>query len=139
MELSDRLKTGVDWQDAQHREFISRIERLMAAMDEGRESEEISGLFDFLGAYVLVHFGAEEVRMEKLGFKGMESHLLEHDHFKYELDELLEEFREDGATQYLAMQIKRRLLDWFVNHIGGIDQMLGGFLLESDSPGPDRS
>lgn len=131
MELSDRLKTGIDWQDAQHGEFISRIERLMNAMDMGREAEEISGLFEFLGAYVLVHFKAEEARMKEHDFKGEQGHLLEHEHFKYELNELQNEFKNDGASKYLATQIKRRLLDWFVNHIGGTDQMLGGFLLES--------
>ena len=132
MELSDRLKTGVDWQDAQHREFINRIERLMSAMDEGREAEEISGLFDFLGAYVLVHFGAEEARMKEHDFKDSQGHLLEHEHFKYELNELQFEFKGNGASQYLATQIKRRLLDWFVNHIGDPDQTLGNFLLERD-------
>jgi hemerythrin len=135
MELSDRLKTGIDWQDAQHREFIIRIERLMSAMDEGREAEEISGLFDFLGAYVLVHFGEEESRMEDQGFKGKDAHFLEHNHFKFELNELQNEFRTNGASQYLAMQIRRRLLDWFVNHIGGPDQVLGGFLQESGPGG----
>jgi hemerythrin len=130
MELNDSLKTGVPWMDSQHREFISRIERLIAAMREGTSSVDISALFDFLGAYVLVHFGAEEAKMKDQDFQGLKSHVMEHEHFKYELDGLRKEFQRDGASGYLATQIKRRLLDWFVNHIGGIDQTLGGFLQE---------
>ena len=128
MELNDSLKTGVDWMDSQHTEFISRIERLIEAIAEGRANDDIVGLFDFLGDYVLIHFCAEETRMKESGFKGIKNHLLEHDYFKYELGELRDEFKKTGASRYLATQIKRRLLDWFVNHIGGIDQTLGGFL-----------
>jgi hemerythrin len=130
MELNDSLKTGIDWMDSQHMEFISRIENLIDAMREGREGGDISALFDFLGDYVLIHFGEEETKMKEGEFQGLTSHLLEHDHFRYELDELRKEFQRDGASSYLSAQIKRRLLDWFVNHIGGIDQTLGGFLQE---------
>ena len=131
MELNDSLKTGLDWMDSQHMEFILRIERLIEAMNDGREDDDISALFDFLGDYVRVHFGDEETRMKDQDFQGAKSHLLEHDYFRYELDELRKEFEKGGASGDLATQVKRRLLDWFINHIGGIDQTLGGFLQES--------
>jgi len=132
MELNDSLKTGLAWIDAQHKEFISRIERLIEAMRDGTEGDDISALFDFLGAYVLVHFGEEESKMREQNFQGLTNHVIEHDYFKFELDQLRKEFQADGASPYLSTQVKRRLLDWFVNHIGGIDQTLGGFLQVSE-------
>ena len=44
MELNDSLKTGIDWMDSQHAEFISRIERLIEAMREGRAVDDIATL-----------------------------------------------------------------------------------------------
>lgn len=57
---SSEFEVGVELIDRQHRELIDRINKLLAAIREGRGREETFKVMRFLQEYVVEHFSAEE-------------------------------------------------------------------------------
>jgi hemerythrin len=56
---TDSLAVGIPEIDQQHQELFLRLERLLRGI-VGGEREEVGRLLEFLGDYVVRHFGAEE-------------------------------------------------------------------------------
>ena len=132
IEWSESLSTGVDWQDAQHKELFRRINALLDAMNVGMGKEEVSKLFTFLDEYFVVHFDAEEKAMHQLGYGNTLAHLAEHTRFIEDVSSLAREASE-GVTTSLLIKVQRRVVDWLINHIGGIDKGLGAAMLKADT------
>lgn len=130
IEWSESLSTGVDWQDTQHKELFRRINALLDAMNVGLGKEEISKLFDFLDEYFVVHFDAEEKAMHQCGYANTLAHLAEHTRFIEDVSSLAQEAHE-GITTSLLIKVQRRVVDWLINHIGGIDKGLGAAILKA--------
>jgi len=66
--------------DAQHQELFRRLEALLTAMMKG-DKGEVGRLFDFLGAYVVEHFGAEEKLMKERAYPDYAVHKSAHERF----------------------------------------------------------
>ncbi|MBI5644094.1 MAG: hemerythrin family protein [Deltaproteobacteria bacterium] len=131
IEWSNSLSTGLLWQDNQHKELFRRINSLLDAMNVGLGKEEVVRLFKFLDDYIVVHFEAEETAMSKNNFPGMLAHLAQHTRFIENISRLREECRENISTG-LVIKVQREVVDWLINHIGGIDKELGTFLTNAD-------
>ena len=56
MTWNDNLKIGVSLIDSEHRELCDRIDRLLAACNQGKGSKEIAETVDFLQEYTVKHF-----------------------------------------------------------------------------------
>jgi hemerythrin len=126
----DDLSVGVPEIDEQHRELISRVNRLFAALDQKVAAEEIADLFAFLESYVVVHFGTEERFMNEHagdGYAGELHHKSEHQAFVRDY----REFRKDlaaGADPVFIQEFKRWIANWYLLHIEKVDKGLGTFL-----------
>ncbi len=130
IEWSKSLSTGREWQDFQHRELFSRINSLLDAMDIGLGRKEVLRLIDFLDEYVVVHFDAEEQAMHKYDYPDTLAHLEEHTHFV----DYVAGIRKDaanGVSSGLVIKMQSRIVDWLLNHVGGIDKSLGKFIKEA--------
>ena len=123
----EQLSTGVWWQEKQHREIFNRLNKLMAALEHGREREEVDELYEYMESYLSRHFRAEEAAMERSGYSGRRSHSAEHRKLSEEIAALRSEL-ESGARLALVLKVQRRIIDWFVNHIGNMDKGLGAYL-----------
>lgn len=130
IEWSNSLSTGLEWQDRHHKELFKRINSLLEAMTIGYGKEELVKVFDFLDAYFVYHFEAEEQAMSKFNYPGMLAHLAEHTGFIERVTKLREECRK-GPSTALAIRTQREVVDWLLNHIGGIDKTLGAFILKA--------
>lgn len=53
----------------------------------------------------------------------------QHEEFKSALNQLVEDFQEDGATPALAESVNVFLANWFVTHIQKVDIEFGKFLI----------
>lgn len=137
IEWSPGLSTGVPWQDKQHKELFKRMDSLIEAMNMGRGKEEVSRLLKFLDDYFVVHFEAEEQAMNKYGYPGTVSHLAAHTRFIDDMAVLKGEFAK-GPTTTLVIKVQRQVVDWLINHIGGIDKELGAFILKADAANKGR-
>jgi len=130
IEWSSSLATGLEWQDRHHKELFKRINRLLEAMTLGYGKDELVKVFDFLDDYFVFHFEAEEQAMSKFGYPGIIPHLAEHTGFIERVAKLREECQK-GPSTTLAIRTQREVVDWLINHIGGIDKTLGAFLLKA--------
>ena len=130
IEWSSGLSTGLEWQDRHHKELFKRINSLLEAMTLGYGKVELVKVFDFLDDYFVYHFEAEEQAMSRFNYPGMIAHLYEHTRFIERVSKLREECKK-GPSTALAIRTQREVVDWLVNHIGGIDKTLGAFLLKA--------
>lgn len=131
IEWSNVLATGVEWQDSQHRELFHRINSLLDAMSMGLGKEEVVRLFKFLDEYFVFHFSSEEEAMRKYGYPGAHAHISEHKGFMADVEELKKE-ASASVTTSVVIKVQRRVVDWLINHIGGMDKSLGAFVLKAN-------
>lgn len=128
LQWSEELSVGVEAIDAQHKELINRINGLLQAMSQGKGREEIGGLLEFLGRYVVEHFGVEEDYMSRFSYPGLVAHRAQHAAFVNDFEALRREFITHGASAHMTLQVQRRICDWLKTHIAGTDKLLGTFL-----------
>ncbi|MBI2411790.1 MAG: hemerythrin family protein [Deltaproteobacteria bacterium] len=128
IEWSRSLATGLEWQDNQHKELFKRISSLIDAMNVGLGREEVGRLFKFLDEYFVVHFNAEDEAMMKYNFPGGPFHMAEHRRFQQDV-ELIREECNGNITTGTVIKVQRLVVDWLINHIGGIDKALGEYIL----------
>ncbi|MCM2333689.1 MAG: bacteriohemerythrin, partial [Anaeromyxobacteraceae bacterium] len=121
------LAVGHDAIDAQHRELFLRLDRLIAAMGAG-DRQEIVRLFDFLGGYVVEHFGMEQQLMESVGYPAYPSHKAAHERFVRDYQDLRRSFEANGATASITLKVKDWTGEWLRAHIGQTDRQLAAFL-----------
>jgi hemerythrin len=121
------LSVGHDEIDRQHQELFRRLSALLEAMLRG-DRAEIGRLFEFLGTYVVEHFGAEERLMRGSDFPGYVVHKAAHERFVRDYQELRKMLDAHGATSAVAIRTKTWIVDWLTAHIGATDQALARHL-----------
>jgi len=122
------LAVGHDEIDAQHQELFRRLGSLLDAMIRG-DTTDVVHLFEFLGSYVVEHFGAEERLMRESAFPGLAVHKAEHDRFVRDFQELRKMLDAHGATAAVTIRTKTWIVDWLKAHIAGTDQLLARHLV----------
>ncbi|HEY6105643.1 MAG TPA: bacteriohemerythrin [Anaeromyxobacteraceae bacterium] len=130
---TESLAVGIPEIDQQHQELFLRLERLVRGIVEG-EREEVGRLLDFLGDYVVRHFGAEERWMIQSGFPDYARHKAEHDRFMQDFLCMQVEFEQKGPTVLMGMRVNNWLADWLKQHIAEFDMALGSFLAGRVAP-----
>lgn len=121
------LASGNSEIDGQHQEIFRRLAELVAALERGRR-DEIPRLFDFLGEYVVSHFGAEEQAMASSGYPGAGVHAAAHARFVKEYGELRTLYDATGPSFAIAVKTATWVQDWLKAHIYGADRALARHL-----------
>ncbi len=127
-EFSDNLITGNELIDTQHKELISRINKLLDGIEDNREKIAAINTLDFLSDYTDFHFSAEEALQQEIGYPGYKEHKAQHDAFKQtvaELHEMLEE--EDGPSDAFVRKVEENVIKWFYGHIEGFDRSVAEY------------
>ena len=127
IEWTPDLATGHEAIDGQHRELFRRVDGLLDAMRLG-DRDEIGRLFEFLGAYVVEHFGDEERLMREAGYPGLNVHKAAHDRFVREYADLRWLYDASGASTAVAIKTQAWMSDWLSSHIGRTDVALARHL-----------
>jgi hemerythrin len=128
MQWTPDLSVGVKEIDDQHKELISRLNALGEAMMKGLGKEEIGALLDFLGSYVVTHFGTEERHMARTNYPSAAAHKAQHQELIADFTKFRAEFDSAGAKLSLVLGLNTKLVAWLKNHICGTDKQLGAFL-----------
>ncbi len=128
IEWNDGLSVGVDEIDAQHRAWIDRYNSVAEAIAQRRGSGEVSRTLGFLVDYTEEHFGTEEEKMHASEYPDADAHLAKHNELRGTLDGLVQDFREDGPTEELAVATDTFLGNWLIKHIREVDTKLGAYL-----------
>ncbi len=131
---NDSLKTGVTWQDDQHKELFDKINVLFDAMKRCEGKQEIIEMVGFLDGYVVKHFGYEEAAMKRTRYPDSAPHLEAHTAFKKMISSLRSGIDGGASTRHLV-KAQSFLFEWFYNHVGKTDKALGEFLMKTDHAG----
>jgi methyl-accepting chemotaxis protein len=121
------LAVGHEGIDAQHQELFRRIGQLLGALEQGNAAET-TRLLEFLGTYVVDHFGMEERVMAEVGYPEAKMHLAAHARFIRDYQELAREFVVKGGGAAFGAKVKNWVVDWLVAHISQVDQRLATYV-----------
>lgn len=121
------LEIGIQEIDQQHQELFYRIGKLLDGIVSG-EREEVGRLLEFLGEYVVKHFGAEERWMVQSGYPDYEAHKAEHDRFMQDYLRMQVEYDQKGPTALMGMRVNNWVGGWLRGHISSTDMDLGKYL-----------
>ena len=131
IEWNEGLSVGDPLIDEQHKMLLKRLNDISTAIETDQGIDDISKTLNFMMEYTEFHFSAEEKRMEDEKYPRLEYHKSQHKEFVKTLNDLSNDFFEDGATQSLAEAINVFLFNWLVKHIKGVDGAFGRFLSET--------
>jgi len=128
IEWDDSLSICVELVDDQHKMLIEKLNDINSAIDQALGAEKILKTLDFMIDYTDFHFSTEEKHMMANEYPGYEAHKLAHGEFKSMVDNMIEDFKDEGSTEALANSINTYLKNWLVKHIQGVDQEFGNWL-----------
>lgn len=127
MSLDAKYKTGVVWQDFQHKQLIDLFEKVKEAKQNKSDENLFRYTVAFLAMYVNHHFKLEEEYMEKYNYPDKKTHTKEHKAFIDELKLFRSEnqsYSEDAGDALIM-----RIGEWILSHILENDQTLGRYIL----------
>jgi hemerythrin-like metal-binding protein len=127
LKWNEKLTTGIEKIDNQHKELFARINNLLDACAQRRGKETINEVMRFLEDYIVVHFGTEEEFMLKYDYPEYHSHKAQHAKFTSEFSELKRRLK-SGRSSTVVVPTNRLLIDWWINHINKVNKELGAFL-----------
>jgi hemerythrin len=133
LQWSDSLSVGVGAIDAQHKELVLRVARVLDAVVA--EPAEVGKLLDFLGEYAVSHFGTEERLMEQFRYPEPKAvqHREAHSGFVRQFGGMRYDVEAEGLTQAIRDRIEKWMVNWLVEHILGLDRQLGAFIASVSS------
>lgn len=111
---SDKLNTGIQVIDRQHRRIVDYINRLYEAHKNGSPKEETGAVIDELVDYTLTHFAFEETMLEDVDYAELDAHKVFHDQFIQQVREIRERFEEHEIA---AIELNNLMVTWLFNHI----------------------
>jgi hemerythrin len=128
MYWTPEIAVGVERIDDEHKALIERVNRLVAAIEAGREEEEIRSLFIFLRDYTQNHFAVEEELMRAHGYPEMDRHIADHQDLRANLDRFEQEIGAEEMTRELRGHFDDLIINWLFDHICQVDRAFGKFL-----------
>lgn len=135
---SPDLDIGVPLVDAQHRALVERTAALLDSLKDGAADEASVEALAFLSDYVVVHFEAEELLMESVGYPSLGEHRTEHDDFRRRVDELRRQFVVGGSGAELTKLVRQDIRDWIVSHVRLRDADIGRHLRANETEATAR-
>ena len=132
IEWDDTLSIGIEAIDEEHKMLIQRLSELAEAVELNQGEMEIAKTLDFMFDYTKFHFESEEKYMARTDYPGLDEQLKLHAEFKKTLQDILDEYQEDGPTRNVTESINVFLMNWLVKHIKGVDHQFAVFLKEKN-------
>lgn len=111
------LETGNATIDAQHKELIEAINKLLAACSAGQGRIQIKETSAFLLDYTKRHFGDEEKLQLQSKYPDYVNHKKYHEGFVKVVNEIVNELNTNGSSIVLVGKINSAIGGWLLNHI----------------------
>lgn len=128
MEWFDRLSTGNEIIDRQHRRMMQCLDDLEVAVLQKRPLRLAYAVSQFREA-VLEHLVTEEGMMRNSDYPGLEEHLAEHDLFRARMNILLQR----SVQQDLPYNMVEETAFWLIHHFLYSDKGCIAHLAEHDA------
>ena len=124
----DLFLIGIKELDDQHQSLFDTLKQLHESYHVENRNEELIKAFRFLKEYTINHFHTEQALMEKYHYSGLAEQIREHEIFIKDLRQMEELFTDQGATAKLFIDLHTKLNTWLVDHISGIDKVMGDYI-----------
>jgi hemerythrin len=128
MQWDESLSIGIGLIDAQHREWIQRLNDVSTAMHSTKETKRFVETMEFLRDYTRFHFETEERCMADHKYPELDDHRAKHQELTQTLTRLEDDFDEEGITPALTEGVNTLLSNWLIQHIREVDQRFSTFL-----------
>ena len=131
IEWNDKLLTGVDEIDRQHRFLVATLHDIQVRLNENPKHRLPERILRDLLAYAIYHFDTEEQLMKRHGYEFAEPalatlHVKQHRHFSSQIVDLRAQSQTgDAGTEETLLAF---LTSWLYEHIAHTDQGLGEFI-----------
>jgi hemerythrin-like metal-binding protein len=119
--------------DHQHEELFRMMNGLLDATWDGKGKDVIKEALQFMAHYTVSHFATEEAYMRKFSFPGYIVHKKAHDELTAQVTDFVKTCEEKGVTTDTLVAVILGLGRWTKDHIRGMDQELGEFLISKIS------
>ncbi len=117
--------TGIALIDEQHQMLYEMICNLETSIKTGEVYRVMGHVLRKLVEYVKEHFEEEEKVMKRIGYPEYERHKQLHKELVNEVVTILRELKE--GKEISALELKKFLEKWFIDHILGEDKKIGEF------------
>jgi len=128
--ITPDLLTHVAEIDEQHKELFDRINavelELIGAKSITKEAAQKT--LDFLGSYIIEHFGFEEELQRKSGYPKYGWHRAMHQWYIAEFRKVKEEYEKNGPSEAFTLLLDRSIKNWISKHIRNVDTEFGKYL-----------
>jgi len=122
------LETGNKEIDEQHKQLFIALNDLNDAYWQGKGSDEVSGILDFLKEYTINHFKDEEIIMRDYKYPQYSMHRMCHEDFKITVEDFSRQLRKEGPSEELIVKLTTTLGDWLTTHIRIDDARMAEFI-----------
>ena len=128
-----RMATGVQEVDEQHKELIRHFNEFHEAMAHGKGQATAIGLLAFLADYTETHFTCEERCMRQYRCPAAAANLAAHNSLRKEIAGLRGHIKDNKLTIMDLVKVEQTLGAWIQDHICTIDIQLRGCAAEGPS------
>jgi len=125
------LETGHDAIDAQHKELVAAVNKLLEACMQGQGAAKVGETLDFLISYTQRHFRDEEAVQIQSKFPDYVNHCKLHRDFVISVGKLAAELKQTGPTPELVNKIVHDVGGWLVSHIQQQDAKIATHIKKS--------
>ena len=134
-EFDITLVTGNEEIDGQHKEWIDRINKLLALYENGGGKVEAIKMLEYMADYTEFHFAAEEKLQEEIEYPALDEHREKHNEFRKVVDELHEMLEEEeGPSDRFVEAVHRNVTEWLYGHIKGFDVSVATYMHMNNIP-----
>ncbi len=116
LEWTHSLNTGIEVIDADHKQLLSLINQLSAAIESQQPAQTITEIFDRLEGYVGEHFGREEQLLRQCHYPDIATHIHSHRNFSKKIQKLKQQLSTNSPHK-AAEEAIEYLFDWLITHI----------------------
>ena len=120
------MGTGIASIDGQHRRLIEALNQLEVMVREERNLDDVRGLLDFLGTYVVEHFSHEEQLMDEKACPVSAINKKQHARFLAKYKDWRDEFDRTGGSLAMVEELHGYLAKWLKHHICKTDRCMRG-------------
>lgn len=128
--VTSDLLTHVKMIDEQHRELFNYINAVESIGEASAIKEDVEKTLDFLGSYIVKHFGEEEGLQREFGYPKQKWHHEMHQWYIAEYHKLRDEYDANGISDHYTHILNESIMKWFVRHVRNVDVELGKFIRE---------
>lgn len=129
MQWSDSFSAGLPELDDDHRHLFALLDALHAAVEDGKQGQDLIPLVEALASHAQEHYAREEALMAKYGYPKLQSHAETHARSLQDTARMLESLRA-GDPNLSAYRLRHSLYFWFHKHFLEVDSDFKRFLLE---------